>query len=95
MLHHAEQSKIMNELASIFKTKTENVIDRVKSLIDERKLLQSEIINLRKAVAMGSNDDSQNILKIEILFNETYQQRVVETIVEEIVQQTVYEQILF
>ena len=66
-LHHAEQSKIMNELASIFKTKTENVIDRVKSLIDERKVLQNEIINLRKAVAMGSNDDSQNIVKINNL----------------------------
>ena len=63
-LYHAEQTRILNELASIFKTKTENVIDRVKSLLDERKLLQSEIIDLRKAVAMGSNDEAQNVIKV-------------------------------
>ena len=63
-LYHAEQTRILNELASIFKTKSENVIDRVKSLLDERKLLQSEIIDLRKAVAMGSNDESQNVIKV-------------------------------
>jgi alanyl-tRNA synthetase len=63
-LYHAEQTRILNELASIFKTKSENVIDRVKSLLDERKLLQSEIIDLRKAVAMGSNDETQNVIKV-------------------------------
>ena len=63
-LYYAEQTRILNELASIFKTKSENVIDRVKSLLDERKLLQSEIIDLRKAVAMGSNDESQNVIKV-------------------------------
>jgi hypothetical protein len=36
-----------------------------------------------------------NILKIESLFNETYKQRVVETVVEEIIRQTENEQILF
>ena len=63
-LYHAEQTRILNELASIFKTKSENVIDRVKSLLDERKLLQSEIIDLLKAVAMGSNDEAQNVIKV-------------------------------
>lgn len=63
-LYHAEQTRILNELASIFKTKSENVIDRVKSLLDERKLLQSEIVDLRKAVAMGTNDESQNVIKV-------------------------------
>ena len=63
-LYYAEQTRILNELASIFKTKSENVIDRVKSLLDERKLLQSEIIDLRKAVAMGSNDEAQNVIKV-------------------------------
>ena len=63
-LYHAEQTRILNELASIFKTKSENVIDRVKSLLDERKLLQSEIIDLRKAVAMGSNGEAQNVIKV-------------------------------
>ena len=63
-LYHAEQTRILNELASIFKTKSENVINRVKNLLDERKLLQSEIIDLRKAVAMGSNDEAQNIIKV-------------------------------
>ena len=63
-LYHAEQTRILNELASIFKTKSENVIDRVKSLLDERKLLQSEIIDLRIAVAMGSNDEAQNVIKV-------------------------------
>ena len=63
-LYHAEQTRILNELASIFKTKSENVIIRVKSLLDERKLLQSEIIDLRKAVAMGSNDEAQNVIKV-------------------------------
>ena len=63
-LYHAEQTRILNELASILKTKSENVIDRVKSLLDERKLLQSEIIDLRKAVAMGSNDEAQNVIKV-------------------------------
>lgn len=63
-LYHAEQSNILNDLARIFKTKTENILDRVKALLDEKKMLQNEIINLRKAVAMSSKDESQETVKI-------------------------------
>jgi len=46
-------------------------------------------------IEITPNDYSINILKIESMFNETYQQRVVKTIIEEIIQKTVNEQILF
>jgi|TARA_B110000285_G_scaffold235181_1_gene315387 hypothetical protein len=61
--------------------------------IDDK--IYSLLKNKFPGIEITQDDYSKNILKIEILFNETYQQRVVETIVEEIVQQTVYEQILF
>ena len=69
-----------------------------RTILHKESLDEKIILLLKKKfpnIEITQNDYSKNILKIEILFNETYQQRVVETIVEEIVQQTVYEQILF
>lgn len=46
-------------------------------------------------IEITPHDYSINILKIENLFIETYQKRVVSTIIEEIIQKTENEQILF
>jgi len=70
----------------------------MKKIINHESLDDKIFLLLKKKfpnIEITLDDYSKNILKIEIIFNETYQQRVVETIVEEIVQQTVNEQILF
>ena len=67
-------------------------------LLHQESLDDKIILLLKKKfpdIEITPNDYSKNILKIESMFNETYQQRVVETIVEEIIQQTVNERILF
>jgi hypothetical protein len=67
-------------------------------LLNQESLDEKIILLLKKKfpnIEITQNDYSNNILKIESMFNETYQQRVVETIVEEIIQQTVNERILF
>ena len=69
-----------------------------KKIINHESLDEKILLLLKKKfpnIEITLDDYSKNILKIEIIFNETYQQRVVKTIVEEIVQQTVNEQILF
>ena len=52
-LHHAEQSRIIASISEVFKAKPVDILDRVQALIDERKLQQNEISNLRKSIAMG------------------------------------------
>jgi alanyl-tRNA synthetase len=49
----AEQDRIVADLSLALKTSRGELIDRVKSLIDERRALQNEIADLRKQVAMG------------------------------------------
>ncbi len=49
----AKQDHRLAETALILKAQAEEVPSRVKALLDERKALQSELADLRRAVAMG------------------------------------------
>ncbi|MEM7242199.1 MAG: alanine--tRNA ligase [Pseudomonadota bacterium] len=49
----AGQDHLVGALALMMKAKPEELVDRVKSLMDERKAQANEIAQLRKAVAMG------------------------------------------
>jgi len=67
-------------------------------LLNQESLDERITILLKKKfpnIEITPDDYFKNILKIESMFNETYQQRIIETIVEEIIQQTVNERILF
>ena len=58
--HHAAQSRVLASVAGLLKAKPEDVATRVQGLMDERKALQSEMADLRKAVAMGGTSESQD-----------------------------------
>ncbi|KUP92592.1 alanine--tRNA ligase [Tritonibacter horizontis] len=57
-LEHLEgEAARMAEIAGALKTQPTEVIDRLKSLMDERKALQNEISNLKQQIAMGGGSD--------------------------------------
>ena len=58
--HHAEQAKVVATTAALLKAKPEDITARIQSLMDERKALQGEIADLRRAVAMGGGGESQD-----------------------------------
>jgi len=51
--HLAGQSAALAGIAGTLKAKPEDVATRVQALLDERKALQNEVAELRRAVAMG------------------------------------------
>jgi len=51
--HLAGQSAALAGIAGTLKAKPEDVATRVQTLLDERKALQNEVAELRRAVAMG------------------------------------------
>ncbi|SFI21144.1 alanine--tRNA ligase [Jannaschia pohangensis] len=55
------QDRRVSELANIFKVQPEEVGDRVRALMDERKALQAEVADLRRELAMGSGAEAQEI----------------------------------
>jgi len=48
------------DIAGTLKAKPEDVAIRVQALLDERKALQNEVTELRRAVAMGGSGQSAN-----------------------------------
>lgn len=58
-----------SELQGMLKAKPEDVVDRVKSLMDERKALQAEISNLKRelAKAAGSGAEAKEINGVKFL----------------------------
>jgi len=58
--HNANQARSMAQVAGLLKAKPDDVADRVQGLLDERKALQNEISELRRAVAMGGGGESQD-----------------------------------
>ena len=52
--HLREQAGRLAEIAGALKAQSQDVTDRVRSLIDERKALQNEVAQLRRELAMGS-----------------------------------------
>ncbi|HRK19924.1 MAG TPA: alanine--tRNA ligase, partial [Hyphomicrobiaceae bacterium] len=49
----AEQDQRMRELAGIFRVGSEAVVDRVKALMDERKTLEKQLADAKRALALG------------------------------------------
>jgi alanyl-tRNA synthetase len=49
----AEQDGRMRELAGVLRTKSDDVVDRVKALIDERKQLERQLTDAKRQIALG------------------------------------------
>ncbi len=49
----AEQDARMRELAGMLRTRPDDVVDRVKNLVDERKALERELANAKKQLALS------------------------------------------
>jgi alanyl-tRNA synthetase len=58
--HNAEQARVVAKAAGLLKAKPEDITTRIQGLMDERKALQNEIADLRRAVAMGGGGESQD-----------------------------------
>ncbi len=50
----AEQDARVKELAGLFRTSAEGVVDRVKTLIDEKKTLEKQLADAKRALALGA-----------------------------------------
>ncbi|WP_298431474.1 alanine--tRNA ligase [uncultured Jannaschia sp.] len=61
MDHLRAQDARVSELANLFKAQADEVPDRVRALMDERKALQSEIAQLRRDAAMGAGAEASEI----------------------------------
>ncbi|PWJ19191.1 alanine--tRNA ligase [Jannaschia seohaensis] len=55
------QDHRMAELANLFKAQPEEVGDRVRGLLEERRALQAEVARLRREAAMGSGSEVKEI----------------------------------
>ena len=62
--HMADQSQLLAEVAGVLKTPSSEVADRVKGLLDERKLLTNEIAQLRRDLAMSGSTKDENAVQI-------------------------------
>jgi alanyl-tRNA synthetase len=49
----AEQDGRMRELAGVLRTKSDDVVDRVKALIEERKQLERQLTDAKRQIALG------------------------------------------
>ena len=58
------QSATLAGIAGSLKAKPEDIAGRVQALLDERKALQNEVAELRKAVAMGGGGQSADALDV-------------------------------
>ena len=61
MDHLRAQDHRVAELANLFKAQPEEVGDRVRALMDERRQLQQEVARLRREAAMGQGGDAEEI----------------------------------
>lgn len=59
-----EQEDRLQEAAGLLKANTHEVVDRVKSLMDEKKKLEQELTNLRRKMATGGANDAAPAAKI-------------------------------
>jgi alanyl-tRNA synthetase len=49
----AEQDARVKELAGLFRTSADGVVERVKTLIDEKKALEKQLADAKRALALG------------------------------------------
>lgn len=59
--HLQAQDRRVTELANLFKAQPDEVADRVKALMDERKKMKAEIAQLRRDMATGGDIEAQDI----------------------------------
>jgi alanyl-tRNA synthetase len=64
LAHLTGQSATLAEIAGTLKAKPEDVTGRVQALLDERKALQNEVAELRRAVAMGGGGQSADAVDV-------------------------------
>ncbi|GGW22156.1 alanine--tRNA ligase [Gemmobacter lanyuensis] len=53
LAHAAEQSRLLADVAAVLKVPPAELADRAKALLDERKKLENEVVQLRRELAMG------------------------------------------
>ncbi len=53
----ADQDRRLRETAALLKTRPEDVVDRVKALMDERKALERQLGDAKRQAAMGGGSD--------------------------------------
>ncbi len=58
-----EKQKTLAEVALIMKSTPEQLAERVKSLLDDRKSMQNDLDNFRKQIAMAGSGDVQTSVK--------------------------------
>jgi len=71
---------------------------KIKKVVNQESLDERLVLLFNKKfqkIDITSDDYSENILKIENLFTETYNQRIIQTTIEKLIQQTENEQVLF
>ena len=56
----AEQDARMKELAGLFRVGSDGVIDRVKALVEERKTLEKQLADAKRALALGGSAGAGN-----------------------------------
>lgn len=62
--HFIGQDRRLSEVANLLKTSPADVLDRVKSLSDERRQLANEVAQLRRELAMGGKSNAAEIKEI-------------------------------
>ncbi len=56
----AEQDARVKELASLFRTSADGVVERVKTLVDEKKTLEKQLADAKRALALGGAASAGN-----------------------------------
>jgi alanyl-tRNA synthetase len=63
-----EQDQRVRELASLLRTKPEDVVERVRTLVDERRMLEKQLGDAKKQIALGGGgggkDAASNIVEV-------------------------------
>ncbi len=62
----AEQDSRLSEVTLSLKAQREDVVDRVKSLMEERRTLQNEVADLRKRLALAGEGGTQEVAAKDI-----------------------------
>lgn len=60
MVHLRSQDRRLADVAAVLKAQPQEVADRVRALMDERRTLQNELAQLRREMAMGGGASGEN-----------------------------------
>jgi alanyl-tRNA synthetase len=56
----AQQDARMRELAGVLRTRPDDVVERVKALLDERKLMERQLADAKRQLALGGGAEQHN-----------------------------------